>query len=337
MKQKKYASPALAMSYFIELVKLLDELNVDTASLCNKLGISQREQDDPTAYISLSQFREGLSLVRDCFNIPISGLPIGRRLGPTSHGFVGLTAVTQANVGECFQTIEKLFEQRLPVLSVKYIQEEQFFGMRFGEILPMEDDYSFLIEMIFSSFYTIGEMQSQDNHKIHQINFSFPKPRNADMYYEYFGENVNFNCVHCEYLVPIERYYDPLTMSDSTTTKYFAKKLEDDTPSANKNTLPKVILAILEEEQEHLPNISSVANKLAMSDRTLRRKLNTLDTTYQDLLNLFKKNKATEYLRETEKTITEISIILDYHDPSHFSKVFREWTGLSPTQYRKSH
>jgi len=338
MKIKKYAEPAVAICYLTESLSALKESNIDVdiEAICNKLGISQKQINDPTAYMTLSQLRNGLSLMREKFPI-ISGLPIGRRMGPTSHGFAGLTAVTQQNVGECFQTIEKVFELRLPVFSVKYIQEKEYFGLRFTEVLPLEDDLPFLLEVILASFYNIGKIQSKETHNIHKISFSFPEPENAKLYYDYFGDNIEFDSIHSEYLVPIDRYYDAITMRDSTTTKYFAKRLEDETPTANKETLAKIILSILEEEQECLPGITTMASKLAMSDRTLRRKLNSLDTTYQDLLNLYKKNKATSYLRKTEKTITEISILLDYQDPSHFSKVFKEWTGFSPTHYRKEH
>ncbi|PCK07076.1 MAG: hypothetical protein COA42_16215 [Alteromonadaceae bacterium] len=334
---KKHTQPVLAISYFVEVIAFLKELNVDTDDLCNNLNITQRQMDDPAACITISQFSMALSYARKLCNGSISGLVFGGRLGPASHGLAGLSAVTQPNVGECFQTIEKVFEHRFPIFTIEYIQEDDYFGLRFTEVLPLGEDLAFLIEAIFSSFYNIGVLQSKESHNIHKINFSFREPENSSMYHELFGNNIEFDSAYCEYFVPIDRFYDPIILSNSTASTHFLRQLEDETPEPNKDMLPKTILSILEQEQEHLPSITEMAGKLSMSDRTLRRKINSFNTTYHDLLMLHKRRKAIAYLRDTKKSITEISGLLCYQDPSHFSKAFREWTGCSPTQYRKEY
>jgi len=47
--------------------------------------------------------------------------------------------------------------------------------------------------------------------------------------------------------------------------------------------------------------------------------------------------KAKEMLMDNAKTITEISSFLGFSSPSHFARVFKSITGLSPTAYRKKH
>ena len=42
-----------------------------------------------------------------------------------------------------------------------------------------------------------------------------------------------------------------------------------------------------------------------------------------------------EMLENSNKPISEIARILDY-DPSNFTKFFKNYTGLTPSQYRKS-
>lgn len=59
-------------------------------------------------------------------------------------------------------------------------------------------------------------------------------------------------------------------------------------------------------------------------------------TPYEFLLDL-KIQKAKELLDDTTRTITEICVELGFSSPSHFTKVFTNAVGLSPTAYRKKH
>lgn len=45
-------------------------------------------------------------------------------------------------------------------------------------------------------------------------------------------------------------------------------------------------------------------------------------------------SRAKQLLRETDRTILEISLELGYGSPSHFAQVFRRETGVSPSDYR---
>ncbi|MFN7943938.1 MAG: helix-turn-helix domain-containing protein [Blastocatellia bacterium] len=46
-------------------------------------------------------------------------------------------------------------------------------------------------------------------------------------------------------------------------------------------------------------------------------------------------NLARQLLRETKKSVMEVSLEVGYADPSHFARLFRRETGLSPSDYRR--
>jgi len=45
--------------------------------------------------------------------------------------------------------------------------------------------------------------------------------------------------------------------------------------------------------------------------------------------------KAKEYLRNTDWVVSRISVEVGYTNFSYFSKVFKEYTGKTPNEYRK--
>ncbi len=68
---------------------------------------------------------------------------------------------------------------------------------------------------------------------------------------------------------------------------------------------------------------------------TSRFKTETGLTPHQWILSE-RVREAQRLLRSTENSVTDISIALNFHDVSHFTKTFRKVAGISPLTYRKS-
>jgi len=58
--------------------------------------------------------------------------------------------------------------------------------------------------------------------------------------------------------------------------------------------------------------------------------------TFTEIVTEIKITHAKEYLRKTNKSITEISFLVGYDSLNHFSKTFKKCTGMSASQYRYS-
>ena len=79
-----------------------------------------------------------------------------------------------------------------------------------------------------------------------------------------------------------------------------------------------------------------VARELAMSERTLARRLAKQGTTFGQMVDNVRRGLAERYLSEPGARANQISYMLGYRDPAAFTTAFRRWTGKSPMQYRAS-
>lgn len=61
-----------------------------------------------------------------------------------------------------------------------------------------------------------------------------------------------------------------------------------------------------------------------------------MGVTVMDYITNLKINRAKTLLTTTTQSIMEISILLGFHDSSHFCKAFKKVTGVTPREYRKS-
>lgn len=59
--------------------------------------------------------------------------------------------------------------------------------------------------------------------------------------------------------------------------------------------------------------------------------------TFSKKLLSIRMEEAIHRLLTTDYTISEISSLVGYQDRSHFSRNFRDYTGMTPKQYRKTH
>jgi AraC-like DNA-binding protein len=83
------------------------------------------------------------------------------------------------------------------------------------------------------------------------------------------------------------------------------------------------------------PSAEMTAANLNLSLRSLQRKLQEEDTTYQALLEELKCEFAIAYLRKPSLTVSEIAYVLGYAEPSSLVRSFKRWTGKTPQRFRE--
>lgn len=127
----------------------------------------------------------------------------------------------------------------------------------------------------------------------------------------------------------------PLPMADKARCARMTRTCEQ--IMSQNNQLPEIIRCVREEFQSleyGPPSIGDVAYRLNMSERTLRRRLQALNTSYSKLLADRRFDLAQQHIRRGGSTLDEISEQLGYTETANFRHAFKRWTGQSPRAYR---
>lgn len=82
------------------------------------------------------------------------------------------------------------------------------------------------------------------------------------------------------------------------------------------------------------PDIRSVAGELAMSERSLQRRLTEEGLSFQALLSKTRHQLAVEYLSEVDFSLMEVAYMLGYEDQNSFFRAFRQWEARTPSEWR---
>ena len=169
------------------------------------------------------------------------------------------------------------------------------------------------------------------------VTFTHPKPSCSAKFYEYFRSPVVFEAPTNSLTLPLEAVDKSLPgsnpqlaeLNDQVMIEYLAQLDHD-------RITEKVKAAIIDQLPSGNVTDENVAQDLYMSSRNLQRQLQSAGTTFTTLLNEIRQDLAQKYLRDQDTSMTEIAFLLGFSESSAFSRAFKRWIGVTPTQYRKA-
>lgn len=82
------------------------------------------------------------------------------------------------------------------------------------------------------------------------------------------------------------------------------------------------------------PSTCELAEIAHMSPRTLQRRVAEEGSTLRQVIENARFRLATEYLRGSDATVTDIALELGYGDSTAFTRAFRRMAGIPPSRYR---
>jgi len=92
---------------------------------------------------------------------------------------------------------------------------------------------------------------------------------------------------------------------------------------------------VSKEGGNNLPDFVYICDRLNMTTQTLRRRLRKENTSYREIKDNIRRDAALSYLSKAHLSIDEISLSMGFSETSSFHRAFKNWTGQTPSSYRK--
>ena len=71
-----------------------------------------------------------------------------------------------------------------------------------------------------------------------------------------------------------------------------------------------------------------------MSERTLQRRIEEEGTTFRRLLTEARQELGRQLMSDPSVEIDKVAFLLGFQDSSSFYRAFREWEGMTPSEWR---
>jgi len=172
--------------------------------------------------------------------------------------------------------------------------------------------------------------------RLQRVTFTHPSPPHPEAYERVFECPVTFGeprtALHVARAVwdrPVERA-DPLL---SRVLEEYAGLLVAGLPEDGSLTAT-VREFVSQTLRQGEASLESVATQLAMSPRSLQRKLRQEGSSYAEVLDEVRSTLAKSHLQRRDLSVCDVGYLLGFAEHSAFCRAFKRWTGCSPRQFR---
>ena len=323
------------------LLSLAKERDVASEDLFEGTGITPGNLQDTTHMLSNQQQRLFISNVLRAFGDAGIGLDAGLRANYRDLGVLGLAMLSSPNFRHALQIGSKYARAVGLLTELDMVETSNRLGHKicFSD-MPL-DLKRYVTEETFSAVLRysetlLGENKPQPLKVAEYLTFNYAAPPYVEKYYEIFDCPLTFDAEETVFWYNEKLLDLTLPMSNhlaSAMCESLCQKLLDDLREDDQ--VIKAVRSIISQNLDNTPSLDEVSRKLAMSPRTLRRKLQEQGRSYSGLVNAIKSSFAKDLLKNPSLTIVGVSEFLGYSELGNFRRAFRAWTGLSPYEFRQ--
>lgn len=339
------SEPSLPAVHVHHLVELVGRFQVGREELLRGLGLDETALDDPGTRIPLPTIIRLTERARELTAEPGLGFYLGMRMRISVHGYLGFAAMAAGTLREAAQLAVRFAPTRTTAIALRLHEENGSASLVIEERAPLGSARDVFIFALAVGLWQCGCALTGQVLR-GSIDVSFPEPEYFKRFAEAAPGGVRFGQPCNQLLIAPGSLDLPLTMADPVALRLAREQCERELDALGQGgklsgRARAQLVRSLETAQESaegeggVPSIDEMSRRLHVSVRTLKRRLASEGTTYSDLVEGERRERAFLLLRSADLSIAEIADRLGYSDAANFTRAFRRWTGQSPRAFQK--
>jgi AraC-like DNA-binding protein len=145
---------------------------------------------------------------------------------------------------------------------------------------------------------------------------------------------------NASFVVGIEDWTRPFLLRDDRmreSLEAHAERLSREHANDPNDLRRRLRDAIVVELRGGDPSAQTIAKRLAVSVRTLQRKLAEEGLSFQGVVDETRAELADRYLEGEGLSVTEVAFLLGYAESSSFARAYKRWRGRTPVESKREH
>ena len=170
-----------------------------------------------------------------------------------------------------------------------------------------------------------------------EVRFQHPAPADTSEHQRIFRCPLLFEQADNALVFPKRLLAAPLGQADAQVRLMFdayAERLFGELRRGH-GVLDRARLELARQLPERGADLQAIAGALALSPRTLQRRLREGGLSFSQLVDETRQQLALHYLRDPALELAEIAFLVGFSEPGSLARAFRRWTGSSPGEYRR--
>jgi AraC-like DNA-binding protein len=311
--------------------------DIDPAPLLERLGLSEPDVNTDQIRVSAAAQARFLESAAEALHDPALGFHLATEVNPREVGLLFYVASAAKDLGEAIV----LFARYLRIVNeaVRIILTRQDSALVVELHLVGVPRFRAGQNAEFGVAVIVKSLREITGRNVHPTKITFIHMRSSGLpeFERFCGCPVEFGGSSDQLVLSDQSLAVPLITEDMHLLDVLRPICDE--AAKQRETAAGSIRALVENEaQKLLPHgraqRHNVAKKLAMSTRTLGRRLASEGTTFEEVVDELRRSLAIQYVRTPSISFSQIAWLLGYEGGTSFNHAFRRWTGGPPSAAR---
>ena len=330
-------APRISVTAATGLIAALEAAGVSVDEILRSAGLDRAALKDPDGFIPCAAFARLLEECARATNDECFGLHFGERYNPKSLGAVVYVTLNSPTFAAACDNAERYIHlHNQGVEAYRTVAGDRVYLRHllpdFGlKSVRQHNEYSMTVIL------NVFRIMAGSAWSPLEVQFVHEAPRDSSEHTRVFGCPVSFAC-ETNALV-LERGFTErqVPAADPRLIPILKRYLDQVLHAMPREDqfLCAARKAVAECMRDGECKLAVVAKKLALSPRSLQRRLEEYGIDFSTLVNETRRRFAIEYLKNPNNTLTEVAFLLGYSEVSAFNRAFKRWTGTTPMKHRR--
>lgn len=338
-------TPKVPARYVALLVQHLEAQGTDCTQALAKAGITRANLRHIDAQLPSDQIVSATRLLTEASGGQRDlGMRIGAMMGPGQLGELGLALLSCANIKDSVDLCARYYVLVTPSFSLRTRMLGSLYELCWQPIQAVPYDVMVMAyDLTLMTFHTRMHSLLRDDMPGYDAYLFSPAPADQHRYNALKPARCHFGQAG---LPSLRILIDAEVLSRTPMPMAHASDLADIQQRLDLKLLHHLkqdqrdwkawVTMMLKEAQGHQPTQDELAAIVNLSASTLARHLAAQDTSFRDLTNEIRHERACQWLQEGQLRVADVADLLGYTNPANFIRAFKARAGVSPAQYGKA-
>ena len=333
-----HSRPRISVAATTGLLEAISAAGANPDQILDMFGLERSAFTNSEGFIASSMFARILEeaarkTADECF-----GLHFGEHYNPKNIGPLAYVVLNSPTLAAAIENAERYLHIHNEAANLSFSLEGERACLRFlladlGIEAPRQhNEYSMAVAL------NTLRIMAGSHWAPREVQFAHEAPAHTSEHLRVFGAPVLFGCASNALVMERDFVERQVPAADPRLYRILKQQVErilNEMPRED-SLIASVRKAIAELMRDGDPKIAQAAKKMAMSPRTLQRRLKEYGLDFKKLTDDTRRRFAINYLRDRKHTLTEIAFLLGYSEVSAFNRAFKRWTGSTPLKYRQN-
>jgi AraC-like DNA-binding protein len=334
-------SSSVSVAYLQGLLDYLERQGFDSSTLLARVHLTPQILSQRDQRIAASVYLDLLALGVELTGDEHLGLHLGEAVRPGYYGVLGYLIMSCATLSDALHRQARYAALVGNLLHIDLADEPPREGhepLVAHSCRPLVDQQQRqLCEETLAAWVTFGHWISGLNVPPSEVRFQHAAPADTSEHARIFRCPVLFGQADNALVFPKRLLTTPLGQADAQVRlmldAYAERQLGE--IRLGQSLLERTRLELSRQLPEAGPDLQQIAARLALSPRTLQRRLREAGLSFNQLVDETRQQLVLHYLRDPALELAEIAFLVGFSEPASLARAFRRWTGQSPGDYRR--